>query len=542
MTVIPDGNPCGCGNAAAWRNTRPRPRLRRMGRMMHFGRGHQYRSGRLQAWRSKGNAARHAVFESMGRALGIALREHDQVFNFPLYLLSGGPLPAWDFFAPAMFSEIQKRSFTFTRDRHAHRESPAGRRCGSFRRGVSALQRGITLKRCMPLNSWLLTSHVLARFRRRHQAVPRALLICTDGRVPSLIAAHEEMRMAKPLWAEQDPEDWWRASQIADSGSAEAAGDRWQVRREASDFPGRCTAWSCSMPRHKVIRPALIWCDQRSQQQVDLINRKSGRRTFYARSRIPVLTGFTLPKLLWVRDNEPELFEQVTAHSPAEGLHPLQADGEFATDVSDASGTAMFDVVHRRWSDEMMRGLGIWIASILPAVPTSPARLLAEVHGAGRAATGLRAGTPVVGGRRRPGRECHRKRHRRAADAMSCTVGTSGVVFAYLEKPAYDPEGRVHTFCHAVPDAWHVMGVTQGAGLSLQWYPQPICARPTTMNSRRKQRSPRRRAGLILAPVSDGRANTSSGCRGPRRMDRTDGQASDGRTWCALFSKVSVTA
>ena len=141
--------------------------------------------------------------------------------------------------------------------------------------------------------------------------------------------------------------------------------------------------------------------------------------------------------------------------------------GEFATDVSDASGTALFDVVHRKWSDEMVSVLGLDRA-ILPRAYES-SEITGKVSSAAAEATGLRAGTPVVAGA-----------GDQAASAIgngivepgtvSCTLGTSGVVFAYLDQPAYDPEGRVHTFCHAIPGAWHIMGVTQGAGLSLQWY------------------------------------------------------------------------
>ena len=145
----------------------------------------------------------------------------------------------------------------------------------------------------------------------------------------------------------------------------------------------------------------------------------------------------------------------------------LQLTGEYATEVSDASGTALFDVVHRRWSGEMMEGLGL-DKSILPRCYES-SEITGVVGAEAAAATGLNAGTPVVGG----GGD-------QAASAVgngivrpgivSCTLGTSGVVFAHMEKVAYDAGGRVHTFCHAVPGKWHVMGVTQGAGLSLQWF------------------------------------------------------------------------
>ncbi|MGH9584223.1 MAG: xylulokinase [Bryobacteraceae bacterium] len=295
----------------------------------------------------------------------------------------------------------------------------------------------------------------------------RALLVDSGGRPRhAFTAAHEEMRMARPLWAEQDPDDWWRASKEAIVGVLKSAG------AAGSDvagigLSGQMHGLVLLDERRRVIRPALIWCDQRSQRQVDSINVKLGREAVVACIANPMLTGFTLPKLLWVREQEPEQFARVRKILLPKDYARFRLTGEFATDVSDASGTGLFDVVKRDWSERMTSSLGL-DSGILPR-----ARESSEISGAisERAAqeTGLAAGTPVVAGAGdqaasaigngivRPG-------------MVSCTIGTSGVVFAYLEQPAYDPAGRVHTFCHAIPGAWHVMGVTQGAGLSLQWF------------------------------------------------------------------------
>jgi xylulokinase len=218
--------------------------------------------------------------------------------------------------------------------------------------------------------------------------------------------------------------------------------------------------------KDEVVRPALIWCDQRSQAQVDFINQNVGREKVLAYTANPVVTGFTLPKLLWVRDNEPRQFERIRKVLLPKDYVRFKLTGEYATEVSDASGTSLFDVVKRDWSYDMCDALGL-DRSILPRCYESQ-----EVSGTVKAdvaeALGLVAGTPVVGG----GGD-------QAASAVgngivhtgvvSCTLGTSGVVFAHMDEPHYDPKGRVHTFCHAVPGKWHVMGVTQGAGLSLQW-------------------------------------------------------------------------
>ncbi len=295
----------------------------------------------------------------------------------------------------------------------------------------------------------------------------RALLVDASGRVRhAFTAPHKDMQMAKPLWAEQDPDDWWRASQAAIRGVLLRAGvDGTSVA--GVGVTGQMHGLVLLDAHNAVIRPALIWCDQRSQKQVDFVNAKLGRDAVLRSTANPMLTGFTLPKLLWVRDNEPDKFAQIRHILLPKDYARFQLTGEYATDVSDASGTGLFDVTHRRWSQEMVSSLGL-DAAMLPRAYESSEISGTVTEDAARA-TGLIAGTPVVAGA-----------GDQAASAIgngivepgtvSCTIGTSGVVFAYLEKPAYDPEGRVHTFCHAIPGVWHVMGVTQGAGLSLQWF------------------------------------------------------------------------
>ena len=295
----------------------------------------------------------------------------------------------------------------------------------------------------------------------------RALLIDESGAVKHAhTVAHREMTMERPLWAEQDPDDWWAASAQAVQG----------VLRDAQVEGGQIAGIGLSGQMHgsvlldadgRVIRPALIWCDQRSQSQVDAINAKVGRENVLAYTANPVLTGFTLPKLLWVRDHEPANYERVRHLLLPKDYLRYKLTGEFASEVSDASGTALFDVVKRTWSKEMVTALGL-DASILPRVHEST-EVTGVISPEAAQATGLKAGTPGVGG----GGD-------QAASAVgngivspgivSCTIGTSGVVFAHLDQPNFDPLGRVHTFCHAVPGKWHVMGVTQGAGLSLQWF------------------------------------------------------------------------
>ncbi len=295
----------------------------------------------------------------------------------------------------------------------------------------------------------------------------RALLVRADGAVVrGVTAAHEDILMHQPLWAEQRPQDWWKASsQAVRQLLAET-----EVHREdiaGVGLSGQMHGLTLLDAADQVVRPALIWCDQRSQEQVDWINAKAGKDMVLEQTANPVLTGFTAPKLLWVRDHDPASYERVRRMLLPKDYIRFCLTGEYASEVSDASGTALFDVIGRRWAMPLIDKLGI-DAAILPEVVESP-QLTGRISISAAQETGLRAGTPVVGG----GGD-------QAASAVgngivesglvSCTVGTSGVVFSHLDEAAYDPEGRVHTFCHAVPGKWHVMGVTQGAGLSLQWF------------------------------------------------------------------------
>ncbi len=295
----------------------------------------------------------------------------------------------------------------------------------------------------------------------------RALLVTAEGEVAAgVTAAHEDIIMHQALWAEQRPENWWDAAREAIRGvlaKAGASGDD----VAGVGLSGQMHGLTLLDSDDNVIRPALIWCDQRSQEQVDWINSTAGAEMVLEQTANPVLTGFTAPKLLWVRDHDAASYERVRRVLLPKDYIRFCLTGEYASEVSDASGTALFDVVNRRWATPLIEKLGI-DASTLPTVVES-AEQTGTISAVAAALTGLKAGTPVVGGA-----------GDQAASAVgngivemgmvSCTIGTSGVVFSHLDKPAYDPEGRVHTFCHAVPGKWHIMGVTQGAGLSLQWF------------------------------------------------------------------------
>jgi xylulokinase len=295
----------------------------------------------------------------------------------------------------------------------------------------------------------------------------RALIIDAKGKViATQTEAHAEMTMLQPLWAEQSPEDWWRATQLAVKGALAQSGLKGNDIK-ALGLSGQMHGLVMLDVDLQVIRPSLIWCDQRSQGQVDAAHQQVGRDYVVNALANPLVTGFTLPKLLWVRDHEPELYARCRHILLPKDYVRLMLTGDLATEVSDASGMGMFDVVGRKWASELVEKLGVdraWLPRCFESQEIT-GTLSASVA----ANLGLVAGTPVVGG----GGD-------QAASAVgngivntgvvSCTIGTSGVVFAHMDQPGYDPAGRIHTFCHSIPGQWHVMGVTQGAGLSLQWF------------------------------------------------------------------------
>ena len=296
----------------------------------------------------------------------------------------------------------------------------------------------------------------------------RAVVVDESGAVvASATAEHAPFASPETGWAEQDARDWWRAS--AEAVRAVLS------RPEVGGGEGvACVGFSGQMHGAvlldgggEVLRPALIWCDQRTDAQCRALTESVGAERLIELVSNPALTNFTLTKMLWVREHEPGLWARVRTVLLPKDYVRLRLTGERATDVADASGTLLFDVARRRWSREMLAAVEM-DEGLLPAAFESP-EVTGRVSAEGAAATGLREGTPVVAGAGdqaagavgmgivRPG-------------GVSATIGTSGVVFAATDRPALDRRGRVHTFCHAVPGRWHVMGVTQAAGLSLRWF------------------------------------------------------------------------
>jgi len=295
----------------------------------------------------------------------------------------------------------------------------------------------------------------------------RALVIDGQGSiVASASAEHENFASPRPGWAEQDPHDWWKACGIAVRNALQASG------LQPGDIA--CVGFSGQMhgavlldSADEVVRPAIIWCDQRSEAQSRELEQMFGRDTLIRLTCNPPLTNFTLTKFLWVRENEPKNWDRVAHVMLPKDYVRFRLTGERAIDMADASGTLLLDVTNRRWSAEVLNKTGIK-ENLLPALFESP-QVCGKISAAGAEATELRVGTPVVAGAGDQAAGAVGMGIARAG-AVSATIGTSGVVFASTDRPAMDPQGRLHTFCHAIPGRWHVMGVTQAAGLSLRWY------------------------------------------------------------------------
>ncbi len=299
----------------------------------------------------------------------------------------------------------------------------------------------------------------------------KTVLFDTAGNVMASKTIEYPMYQPQNGWAEQDPRDWWNATAVTTKAVIEESGvDPADIK--GVGISGQMHGLVMLDKAGQVLRRSIIWCDQRTAQECEEITRRVGKERLIAITANPALTGFTASKILWVRNHEPEIYAQCAHILLPKDYVRYMLTGEFATEVSDASGMQLLDVPNRCWSDEVLEKLEI-DKSLLAKVYESP-EVTGTITKEAAALTGLKEGTPVVGGA-----------GDNAAAAVGTgvvedgkafvTIGTSGVVFAHTSDISIDPKGRVHTFCCAVPGCWHVMGVTQGAGLSLKWYRDNFC-------------------------------------------------------------------
>jgi xylulokinase len=293
----------------------------------------------------------------------------------------------------------------------------------------------------------------------------KALLCDAGGRVLATATAEYPLSSPRPLWSEQDPADWWRGAREAVAAVLREAGVS-GAQVAALGLTGQMHGATFLDARDEVVRPALLWNDQRTAAECAEITERVGAARLIEVAGNPALTGFQAPKILWLRNHEPERYARVARVLLPKDYIRLKLTGVAAADASDAAGTLLLDLRARGWSDEILRALDIpraWLPDVVEG-PDVTGGLLPEVA----AALGLPAGLPVVAGGGDNAAAAVGTGVVRAG-VVSSSIGTSGVLFAHSDEVALDPQGRLHTFCHAVPGRYHLMAVTLAAGGSLQW-------------------------------------------------------------------------
>src|SRR3989440_2709383 len=301
--------------------------------------------------------------------------------------------------------------------------------------------------------------------------VKAALFSADDGNVLSSAFVDYPLMHPQPGWAEQDPAAWWQATITAIRTCLVGA-----VRHNVQPIDVRGVGLSGQMhgvvlldEHHQVLRPCIIWADQRSEAQCRWMTERVGASRLIEYVSNSASTGFTAPKLLWIRENEPEIFAKASTLLLPKDYIRYRLTGVMAIEISDAAGTCLFDVKHGKWSEEVLKALEL-APSLLPPVVAADA-VCGTITQEVAELSGLRAGTPVAGGG--ADNACGAVGNGVVVPGLGLvSIGTSGVVLAYAETPQVDTSGpvpRVHTLNHAVPHAWYLMGVTQAAGLSLRW-------------------------------------------------------------------------
>ena len=294
----------------------------------------------------------------------------------------------------------------------------------------------------------------------------KALLIDERGGVIAVASSPHTLQTPRPLWSEQDPGEWWEAVAGSVRSVLETAGISGE-RITAVGLTGQMHGLVLLDGTGNVLRPAILWNDQRTQSQCDEIHQIIGKEKFIQITGNVALTGFTAPKILWVKENEPDVFAKAKHVLLPKDYIRYKLTGEYAMDKADGAGTVLFDLKARDWSDEVLFALDIprtWMAKTFEG-PEFTGYVTAEAA----SLTGLKVGTPVAAG---GGDQAAQAVGVGAVEPgiVGLTVGTSGVVFATTPSALIEPDGRLHAFCHAVPNMWHFMGVMLSAAGSLQWY------------------------------------------------------------------------
>jgi len=327
----------------------------------------------------------------------------------------------------------------------------------------------------------------------------KALAMNAAGEVIVTKSFGHVLSTPRPLWSEQDPTEWWQASSAA---LREVLTVIPPAEIAAISLTGQMHGLTALDKDNHPLRPAMLWNDQRSGPQCAAITETFGAKRLYEHIGSMMLPGFTAPKLLWIRDNEPEIYAQIAHILLPKDYVRLKLSGAYVTDVADGSGIALMDIRNRKWSDELIAALNIpraWLPDLCESTDRS-----ATVSEEGAAATGLRVGTPIIGGA-----------GDQPAGAVgsgivlngqtSLTIGTSGVAFTAADRYLPEPEGRLHTFCHAIPGAWFSMGVMLSAAGSLRWLHDELAPdRSYEQLSELAASAPAGSGGLLFAPYLSG--------------------------------------
>ncbi len=294
----------------------------------------------------------------------------------------------------------------------------------------------------------------------------KALLMGAGGEVLGVASSEYTYETPRPMWTEQHPDLWWR-------GTVDSIR---QVLSQSGVDPTDVKGVGLTGQMHglvlldrdgRVLRPAILWNDQRTAAECDEIRQRLGKERFIQITGNDALTGFTAPKILWVKNNEPEIFARISHILLPKDYVRFRLTGEYAVDKAGGAGTVLFDVRERDWSPTVVEALGIDPAWLPPTFEGTA--VTGQVTPQAAEATGLEVGTPVMGG---GGDQSAAAVGTGAVSEgiVSLSLGTSGVVFASADQPIVEPEGRLHAFCHAVPGKWHLMGVMLSAAGSLRWF------------------------------------------------------------------------
>jgi xylulokinase len=294
----------------------------------------------------------------------------------------------------------------------------------------------------------------------------KALLIDESGKTLASATAEYPLSTPHPNWAEQDPADWWKGTIDVVRSILATPGVR-AMDIKGIGLSGQMHSLVLLDKQQRVLRPSILWCDTRTDKECRQIMEQVGRERMRTLVSNPALEGFTLPKIIWVRNHEPEIYAKIQTVLLPKDYIRFMLTGEFAMEVSDAAGTVMFDVARRKWSTDLLGIMGVpaeWLPPVFESIDVCGriTKAIAEL-------TGLQEGTPVVGGG--ADNPCGAvgtgvvKKGR-----VLASIGTSGVVFAFSDQVRVEPEMKVHTFCHTVPGAWYLMGVVLMAGGALRWY------------------------------------------------------------------------